>query len=174
MVRYAPFVTALVLFVLATRLGANAEAFKTAQQCVAGTRVADSAGKTGTVIRLRDGVMCDVKRDDTKQPYPYIFWMLHPAGQSAETNDKLVPGRYACYAGLPLQYTFMDVWITGATTYRTKAGAGSFRMDPVSKKIVFLNGPLVRDHGKLVAGPNLDLNSDGGAFYGTTCSLQKN
>jgi hypothetical protein len=168
--RWLLLTTIASLAVLGATARANAEAFKNPSQCVPGTRVADSSGVTGTVIGVTEQTMCQVKLDKTGKPYPYLFWMLHPAGGSAETNDKLIVGRYACYVGR--NYTFMDVYITGANTYSTKAGAGTFSV-LASRKIVFASGPLKKDFGKLMAGPNIDLNTDGSSFYGTTCSYQK-
>ncbi|HUY95626.1 MAG TPA: hypothetical protein VMU71_10020 [Terracidiphilus sp.] len=149
---------------------ASAETFKSAKECTVGARVADSTNHTGTIVRI-DGVMCYVKRDDgSSNSYAYIFWMLHPRGQSAETDDKLIPGRYACYADG--HYTFMDIRITGPNTYSTSAGTGKFHVEP-SRKIVFETGSLKSFFAKLVRGPNIDLNSDGGSFYATTCSYQE-
>jgi preprotein translocase subunit YajC len=153
-------------------LRADAEAFKSVTQCAPGTRVADSSGATGTVIKITQGTMCEVKRDDTGESHSYLFWMLHLAGGSAETNDKLVPGKYECFTGLPIHYTFMDIYVTGANTYSSAGHGGTLRVLP-SRKIVFLSGPLKRDYGKLLAGPTIGLNTDGGSFYGTTCSLKK-
>jgi hypothetical protein len=150
---------------------ASAEAFKSGKECVVGARVADSQNKTGTIVST-DGTMCHVKRDDgSSNSYAYIFWMLHPEGGSAETNDKLVPGKYACYSGR--EYTFMDINITGAATYSTKGGNGRFHVQP-DRRIVFENGPLAKNCAKLVAGPNIDINADCSTFYATTCSYQKN
>lgn len=161
---------ATTCLILALSAAASAETFKSGKECVVGARVADSTNHTGTIVRT-DGTMCYVKRDDgSSNSYAYIFWMLHPQGQSAETDDKLIPGRYACYADG--QYTFMDIRITGPNTYSTSAGSGRFHVE-TSRKIVFETGSLKKFFAKLTRGPNIDLNSDGGSFYATTCSYQK-
>ena len=151
--------------------GARADTFKSAQECVAGRRVADNAGKTGKVIGMSaTGTTCRVLMDnDGKEAY-YIFWMLHAEGQSAETDDKLVAGTYECFANL--RYAFMDVKITGADTYQSADASGRFHVEP-SRKIVFESGPLKPYTAKLLAGPSIGLNTDGGSFYATTCELKK-
>ena len=153
---------------LAATPSVSAEVFKTAKECVTGKRVTDTGNKSGVIVRV-NGVDCQVKRDDGSSSW-YIFWMLRSEGASAETDDKLIPGRYACYAGR--NYTFMDIRITGVNTYATDGGSGRFHVEP-SRKIVFESGPLMRNFAKLTRGPNIDINSDGGSFYGTTCSYQK-
>lgn len=60
--------------------------------------------------------------------------MFNAEGVSPETDDKLVPGKYECFAGG--RYTFMDM-------------------------------------AKLLQGPKIRLNTDGGTFYATTCELNK-
>jgi hypothetical protein len=163
-------VLATLCVVLFFSAAASAETFKSGKECVVGMRVADSSNNTGTIVKT-DGTMCFVKRDDgSSNSYTYIFWMLHPLGKSAETDDKLIPGKYACYAGG--QYTFMDVQITGPNTYSTDAGSGKFHVDP-SRKIIFETGSLKSYASKLTRGPDIDLSTDGGKFYGTTCSYQK-
>lgn len=49
---------------------------------------------------------------------------------------------------------------------------GRFHVEP-SRKIVFETGPLVKATSKLLAGPAIGLNLDGGSFYATTCELKK-
>jgi len=150
---------------------ASAEAFKSGKDCVVGARVADSTNHTGTIVKT-DGTMCFVKRDDgSSDSYTYIFWMLHPVGQSAETNDKLIPGKYSCYAGG--RYVFIDIQITGPNTYTIDNSSGKFHIDP-SRAIVFETGFLKSYTAKLSHGPDIELSTDGGKFYGTTCSYQKN
>lgn len=147
---------------------ANAENFKTPKECVAGKRVVDGLGKTGTIVGLRDGTMCDVMVDGKKTAY--LFWMLRLEGASAETNDKLTPGVYECFAGG--RYTFMDMYITGPNTYQSAGRNGRFHVE-ASRKIVFETGPLAGYNSKLLAGPTIGLNADGGSFYATTCELNK-
>jgi hypothetical protein len=174
MKRRSTFVAALVA---ASTLGvmapAAAEKFKSPSECVPGRRVTDMLGKTGTVVGIQKGetVMCTVKPDGGGPEQHLIFWMLHPAGGSPETNDKLVRGTYECMGNG--RYTFIDVRVTGANTYSSGGGAGTFRVLP-SRKIVFQGGPLARYHAHLLPGPSIGLNTDGGTFYATTCEYNKN
>lgn len=161
-------VPTLLLMAAACLLPLRAEVFKSAAECAVGKRVTDSSNKSGSITKI-DGTMCQVRRDDGTSTW-YLFWMLHSQGASAETDDKLIPGRYACYASG--NYTFMDIRITSASTYETDGGRGRYHVDP-SRKIVFESGPLQRNFAKLTRGPNIDINSDGSSFYGTTCSYQK-
>jgi hypothetical protein len=47
------------------------------------------------------------------------FLLLHDVSGSKETDDKLVPGKYACrsFSRGQMSYEFMDVAVTGPTTY---------------------------------------------------------
>lgn len=144
--------------------------FKGPGQCATGTRVTDKQGKSGTVVGIdRYMSLCQVRLDDGSQNY-YLFWMLHSAGTSAETNDKLVPGTYKCYASG--NYAFMDVSVTGPGSYSSAGSSGRFRVMP-SRDIVFDSGPLTKYRAHLLDGPSIGLNSNGDSFYGTTCDLQK-
>ncbi len=157
---------------LATAQRANAEAFKTNAECVPGKRVADKIGQNGKIIgpTRGDPVGCDVLWDSDGKSHYYIFWMLHLEGGSSETNDKLVSGTYECFAGG--HYTFMDMRILGPNTYESAGERGKYHVEP-SRKIVFETGPLVKATSKLLAGPAIGLNMDGGSFYATTCELKK-
>ena len=157
---------------LATAQRANAEAFKTNAECVPGKRVADKIGQNGKIIgpTRGDPVGCDVLWDSDGKSHYYIFWMLHLEGGSSETNDKLVSGTYECFAGG--HYTFMDMRILGPNTYESAGERGKYHLEP-SRKIVFETGPLVKATSKLLAGPAIGLNMDGGSFYATTCELKK-
>jgi hypothetical protein len=150
---------------------ARADAFKSAKDCVPGRRVADKAGNKGTVQRIDkwSETSCDVLMDGTGKESIFIFWMLHAEGGSAETDDKLVPGTYECFANL--RYTFMDVHITGPNTYESAGVRGKFHVEP-SRKIIFESGSLSKYNSKLLTGPSIGLNT-GGSFWGTTCELKK-
>jgi len=110
-----------------------------------------------------------VRLDDGTEAY-YLFWMLHYAGTSAETNDKLVPGVYKCYAGG--NYTFMDLVVTGPNTYTSAGESGRYHVMP-TRDIVFESGSLAKYRAHLLDGPSIGLNSNGDSFYGTTCDLDK-
>ncbi len=148
---------------------AQAEAFKSAKECTVGKRVIDGLNRAGTIVGVREGTMCDVKFDKAGKE-SLLFWMLHAEGGSAETNDKLVPGVYECFANG--RYTFMDMKILNANTYEAAGITGKFHVEP-SRKIVFESGSLSKYHSKLLAGPAIGLNSNGDSFYGTTCELRK-
>ena len=148
---------------------AQAEAFKSAKECVPGKRVIDMRGRAGTVVNANQQVMCSV-RFDKAGTENLLFWMLHAEGGSAETNDKLVTGTYECFANG--RYTFMDMKILSGNGYESAGTKGTFHVEP-SRKIVFENGPLSKYHAKLLAGPTIGLNSNGDSFYATTCELRK-
>ena len=165
--------TALVLtaaFIGSTRT-AGAENYKSVKECVPGKRVVNNMGDKGKILRISQGTLCVVLLDSGREQSS-IFWMLRDEGASAETNDKLVPGKYACYAGNPNQYTFMDLKILSANSYLWAGQRGQFHVEP-SRKIVYETGPLARYTSKLLAGPSVGLNTDGGTFFGTHCDLQK-
>ena len=66
----------------------------------------------------------------------------------------------------------MDVTITGGSSYRSAGQNGTFRVE-ASRKIDFLSGPLNGYTSKLLAGPSIGLNTDGGSFFGTHCDLKR-
>lgn len=73
-----------------------------------GAKVADRENKTGKVVSVSNS-MCEVVLDGTGKKTYYLFWMLHAAGSSAETDDKLVNGKYGCYTssgGLAQLYVY--------------------------------------------------------------------
>lgn len=143
-----------------------AATFKSAGECTIGRHVADSQNKTGVVTSVNQSNLCHVRLDAGGESY-YLFWMLHAAGGTADTTDKLRPGKYACYtySGGRLNYTFMDVLITGPNTYRS--GGATFRFhEAPGKRIIFENGPLAGRETKLSDGPSLVIGA-------TTCDLQK-
>lgn len=150
---------------------AAAENFKSVKECVPGKRVINNGGDKGKILRISQGTLCVVLLDTGKEQSS-IFWMLRDEGASAETNDKLVPGAYECFAGSPPQYTFVDLRITSANSYEWAGQRGRFHVEP-SRKIVYETGPLAKYTSKLLAGPSVGLNSDGGSFFGTHCDLKK-
>ncbi len=161
------------VLMLTCPLAMSAE-FKKEQDCVVGAKVTNRQNKTGIVTSVSGG-MCRLKLVDGTQT-SHLFWMLRPAGASAEAADKLVPGVYPCYSlsGTALNYMFMDIQIDGPTTYRDKKGSkGSYKLEQATGKIVFESGPLTKANAKLLSGPKIGLNMDGGSFFNTTCSLKK-
>lgn len=149
---------------------AKAEKFKSVKECVPGTRVVDLKNRHGRIIKNDGSTMCTVAIDGG-QPENLLFWMFNVEGASPETDDKLVPGKYECFASG--RYTFMDMYVTGANTYTAAGKPGKFHVEYPSRKIVFETGTLTEYHSKLLQGPKIGLNTDGGSFYATTCELKK-
>lgn len=150
-----------LLFLLALPLAA-AE-FKSEKDCQIGAPVADRQNRQGKITAVKT-TMCEVTfPDNTKQSY--LFWMLHPAGSSAETDDKLTPGIYKCTGSLKIE-------ILSANTYENVGKRGTFHIEP-SRKIVFENGPLASYTAKLLAGPTIGLNANGSNYFGITCRLPR-
>lgn len=165
----------LLLITLGLWCAASAAAeFKKEQDCSVGSRVTDRQNRTGTVVSVSSS-MCKYKLDDGSERST-LFWMLRPAGSTTGTTDKLVAGNYPCYSlsGTTLNYAFMDVRIDGPTAYRDKSGnKGSYKLDPATGKITFESGPLMKANAKLLDGPKIGLNMNGGSFFNMTCSLKK-
>jgi len=155
-------------FALATP--ARADAFKSAKDCVAGKRVIDRQNRKGTVVKLANDNLCQVKLDEDGKTEYFIFWMLTELGQNPNPPVKLVVGTYECFQGG--QYTFMDMYVTGENTYKSDAGSGRFRVE-ANNKIVFETGPLAKYTSRAEAGPHILLSTNGGSFYGTSCELKK-
>ncbi len=150
---------------------AVAENFKSVKECVPGKRVVNNMGDKGKILRISQGTLCVVQLDTGKEQSS-IFWMLRDEGASAETNDQLVAGTYACYEGVPNQYTFNDLKILSANSYEWAGQRGKLHVE-ASRKIVYETGPLAKYTSKLLAGPSVGLNTDGGTFFGTHCDFQK-
>ncbi|MGQ0622721.1 MAG: hypothetical protein ACT4QA_22930 [Panacagrimonas sp.] len=151
-----------------------AQEFTKESQCVVGVRVVDREGNIGEIVELNNG-MCKVRKDADGKTRSYMHWYLRPAGASAQTSDKLGKGLYQCYtlAGGVTNYAFIDIRIDGSDEYRDKSGkSGKYRLED-SGKIVFESGPLTEANAKLMAGPRIGLNMDGGNFYNITCSPRK-
>jgi hypothetical protein len=147
---------------------AFAAEFKSDKECVIGSKVANRENRTGTVIAV-DGGTCRVRLDGDGKTIPYLFWMLHAAGGSKETNDKLVVGRYDCYVG---SQGTGDMRITSASTYESGGKKGKYHVE-ASNKIVFESGPFSSFNAKLLAGPRIGMNMNGGTFYNMTCDPGK-
>jgi hypothetical protein len=161
----------LLLFACVT---ASAADFKSPKDCAVGVRVQDHENKSGTIVKV-DSSMCQVKFADGKTNW-YLFWMLRAAGASTVTDDKLVPGTYNCYtsSGNQLQYTFIDIIIDRPGSYHdNKGNRGGYRWDPPTGKIVFESGPFSKATSKLLPGPAIGMNMNGGTFFSTTCGLKK-
>lgn len=147
---------------------AQAESFKSVNECKPGRHVAGKDNLPGKVVGITQGTNCEVRLDSNGETHYYIFWMLHDAGGSAETNDKLAAGKYQCFSlsSGHANYDFMDIILTSPTSYRSGGGNYSLRVDARSRQITFVNGPLAGRPAKLLDGPSI-------GFGGTTCQLAK-
>ena len=155
----------LLLFLLTPLIAAE---FKSDKECVVGMKVADRQNLTGKVVSAGDS-MCRVLLDGSGKTTAYLFWMLHAAGGSAETNDKLVIGKYDCWVGSQITG---GMRITGPATYETDGKTGKYHIE-ASRKIVFESGPFSTYYAKLLPGPRIGLNLNGGTFYNMTCDPAK-
>jgi hypothetical protein len=149
-------------------LPSAAAEFKKNSDCVPGIQVSDRNDRTGTVLALDNG-MCKVGFPDGSER-SYLVWMLRPAGAGAQAQDRLVPGTYPCYSSG--NYLFMDVVIQDGSRYRSGKGSGEYRLEK-DGTLDFISGPLQEASAKLLPGPRIGLNMDGGSFYNTSCSLKK-
>lgn len=156
----------LWFLILATPL--IAEEFKSPKECVVGSKVANRKNETGKVVAV-ETTMCRVRLDGSGETRPYLFWMLRAAGSSAETDDKLVVGKYTCWVG---SQGAGEIRITGPSTYESSGKKGTFHVEP-SRKIVFENGPLSTVNAKLFAGPKIGMNLNISTFYNMTCDPAK-
>ena len=184
--RYAVVIALVFLSVLGQK--ALAQEFKSAADCVVGKRVVTREKQAGVVVSA-DGSSCRVKLDATGKIDYNIFWMLSPEGAggnarpaaTAQTNASEKSGKsdvptgvYKCYmlAGTTLNYAFIDIHVTGTHRYRDKSGkAGTFTVDGTGK--ITFTGPLASANAKLLPGPRIGLNMNGGNFYNTSCSISR-
>jgi hypothetical protein len=187
----------VILLVFAWVFGQKAWAaeFTKASDCVVGQRVVNRDKQAGVIVKA-DGSSCHVKLDATGKTDYNIFWMLRPeknsskaadspsqrdpsAGQSQSGNTNpastgLQPGKYTCYmlTSGALNYAFIDIHIDSPSRYRDKSGkSGGYSIDG-NQKITF-TGPLAAANAKLLPGPRIGLNMNGGKFFNTSCSMKK-
>lgn len=146
-------------------LPAQAAEFTQASQCVAGIKVTDRKGKTGTVTALRNG-MCVVKYDDGTEKNS-LHWMLSPAGSSREAPAGLAPGNYACSA--TGAGTFPIV-IGEGSRYSDRAGkSGTFELQP-NGDLVFKSGSLAGQYSRVLGAGKFGLSSQKGKSFYTVCN----
>lgn len=154
---------AWAVFFMATAPLAAAE-FKSAKECVPGAAVQDRENLKGKIVAVENG-LCKVKLDRDGKVTTYLHWMLRTAGASAETDDQLKVGSYNCYVG---EQAAGGMKITAPGSYESDGKRGKYRVEP-SRKIVFESGPFAEYHAKLLAGPRIGMNLNGGSFYNLTC-----
>ncbi len=138
--------------------------FKSVKECVPGIAVQDRKNLTGKIVAVENG-LCRVKLDQDGKVTTYLHWMLRVAGASAETDDQLKVGPYECYVG---SQAAGGLRITAPGSYVSDGKSGKFRVEP-SRKIVFESGPFSEYHAKLLAGPKIGMNLNGGTFYNMVC-----
>jgi hypothetical protein len=146
--------------------------------CKVGDRVADSSGHSGTVVSIEaNGTYCHVDLGNGDKDHYFIFWMLHPAGKpmvDPAQVARILPGRYACYAGLPLQYTFSDIIVKSPSAYTdNKGNAGAFSYVPSTQLITFRSGTFQGMYAKYLEGHSIGVASKPTTFFATVCSLQR-
>ncbi len=146
----------------------SAAEFKSPKECVLGLKVADREKLTGKVLSV-DSSTCYVQMDGTGKKGVYLFWMLHAAGGSAATDDKLPIGRYECWVGSNMTG---GMEITSPATYSSDGKPGKFHVE-ASRKIFFDSGPYSSYSAKLLPGPRIGMNLSGGTFYNMTCDPVK-
>lgn len=178
--RYAAVIA--LVFVLMLGQKAIAQEFKSAADCVVGKRVMTREQQAGVIVKA-DGSSCHVKLDSTGKIDYNIFWMLRAetaagkpgqASSPSNTTGNLAPGKYPCYmlAGSTLNYMFIDIHIESNNRYRDGSGKTGTYTVGANDSISF-TGPLASAKGKLLPGPRIGLNMNGGNFYNTTCSRSK-
>jgi hypothetical protein len=160
------FATLLIVsLLLSLPPAALADAFKSADECVPGTRVTARDGKSG-VVQSRDTTLCKVRFEDNSEK-TFLFWMLKTEGASDVPSEGLRPGVYACYAYGT--YAGYDLEIVDGETYRTVGRDGRYVFDAATGRIGIETGPLQGNGSKLLAGMKIGLNGDGSDFYATAC-----
>jgi hypothetical protein len=148
--------------------GQQLQSFK---DCVVGKRVSTNDGRKGVITRLNPAwSYCFVRFDDNGKETSFLYSLLNSEDNTA-TSGNLTVGTYECVTGG--RSTTMLLRITGPNTYSVSGSSGKVHMEP-SGKIVFETGPMKEFSSKLLSGGRIGLNLNGGAFYGTSCELNRN
>lgn len=155
-----------------------ASADGTYKSCKVGDRVANRDSVNGTVSSIDGGgVYCYVDLDNGDKHHYYIYWMLRTAGKPLVDPAQVaavVPGRYPCYAGNPTQYTFADIIIQSASTYKdNKNVAGTYSYVPSTQMIAFHSGSFKGSFAKYLEGHQIGLASKPTTFFATVCGLAR-
>ncbi|HEX2593994.1 MAG TPA: hypothetical protein VHL34_21010 [Rhizomicrobium sp.] len=146
--------------------------------CKVGDRVADKTGLQGTVVSVEsDGIYCHVDLDNGDKNHYFIYWMLHAAGKplvDPAQVARVIPGRYTCYAGNPIQYTFSDIIVKSASAYTdNKGNAGTFSYVPSTQMITFHSGTFKGSYAKYLENHAIGLASKPTTFFATVCDLKR-
>ena len=129
------------------------------------TQAAPAAHRAPQVAQVGPGHYA--RTNSAPQTGSYAGNMARLLAQDAKGSYTLRPGKYPCYtfSGGHLNYTFMDVLITGPNTYRSGGQTFRFHQGP-GNQVVFENGPLAGHPAKLTPGPSINIGA-------TTCDLEK-
>ncbi|HEY5072346.1 MAG TPA: hypothetical protein VII63_09970 [Caulobacteraceae bacterium] len=171
-------ITALATLALWCGLAPVAQAEGGYKSCKVGDRVATGAEQLGTVTEsLSNGVYCYVDLDHGDKHHYYIFWMLHAAGKPRVDPAQVAnvaPGRYSCYAGAPLHYTFSDILVRSSSTYTdNKGNAGTYSYTPSTQIITFHSGSFRGAYAKYLENHAIGLASGPTTFFATVCDLKR-
>lgn len=165
---------AAIVAVCACACATPAEAQELSGPCPVGKTVADRQGNSG-VVTDTDEVGCHVLING-EQKY-YLSWMLHLAGNPIHAAGELAaikPGRYTCYQGNPLQYTFKDINIKGPSTYTDVVGkGGTYSYNPKTQLITFKSGSFQGSYAKYLGKEGIGVASEPTTFFATLCDLEK-
>lgn len=166
--------TATLLLTAAGVVPASAD--NSYKACKVGDRVTNRDGKTGTVTQIEsEGTYCYVDVDGGEKHSYYIFWMLRRAGTplvNPAKVAKVLPGRYTCYAGNPIQYTFSDIIVKSASAYTdNKGNAGTYSYVPATQMITFQSGSFKGAFAKYRDDYSIGLASKPSSFFATVCGL---
>lgn len=172
------FAAGAILLLAAMGPGGGAHADSGYKTCNVGDRVADRSGKVGAVISNdSNGTACHVDFDAGPKNDYNLVWMLHSAGKptlSPAQVSSVAAGKYECFTGPPMHYTFMDVLITGEGRYTDQKGqAGAFSYNASTQAIAFTSGPLKGAHSKYLEGSRIGLASSAAEPFNTVCELKK-
>ena len=156
---------------LAGRLPAQ----KLEKPCTVGQRVTDWTKVPGVVTAV-DRATCTV-RFANGETHERQFYMLSPLDAGApEVRAMATPlarGRYTCYAGVPLQYTFADIVLVDATTYTDRKGArGAYAYDPRTHRVTFSSGAYRGLYAQRIAPDKIGLASTETTSFATVCGRQ--
>lgn len=176
--KFAATLTAMTILAAGAALtGQPAHADGGYKACKVGDRVANSQEQLGTVVEAdAKGIDCHVDLDNGDKRHYYLFWMLHPAGKpkvDPAQVARVLPGRYTCYAGNPLHYTFMDIIVKSPSAYTDIEGvAGTYSYVSATQMITFQSGTFKGSYAKYLENYTIGLSSKPDTFFATTCDLQ--
>jgi hypothetical protein len=143
--------------------------------CTVGSSVTNRNGKTGTVT-ASSGSYCTVKYPDGTSGYHPSFMLRLAGTPQVDPKDvaSIKPGTYACYAGSPLQYQFIDLNVkTGSAYTDVKGKLGAFAYDPKTQLLTFKSGSFAGQYAKYLGNGRIGLSAKETTYFATVCSLKK-